>query len=161
MKQELTIKKNQLVDNNILIKKYIAGIEGGRTIVFPELKVSTSEDTEAKTTTKVTTGFEDAIMAGTVIIKLSNGDYSALPIKKTVVTPGEGSAVEASETSAYEALPEGASYAGILVGSIVKENNAGAIMTWGIVNSAALPCAVPADFKTALPHIDFKEDEEA
>ena len=64
----------------------------------------------------------------------------------------------------YAALPEGAAYAGVLYRSILAAKPAASIMTWGEVNSVAMP--YPMDtildaFKAACPHIDFIKDEEA
>lgn len=126
MKQDLKLKKITLDDNTVLIKKFIKGIEGGRTLDVSEYT-------------------EDVIKAGHVIIKKENGNYAPLKVSG----------------SSYVALQGSESYAGLLYGSILKDAPAGAIMTWGIVNEEALPYPVPADFKTAMPHIDYQKDEEA
>lgn len=88
---------------------------------------------------------DEVINAGHVIITDGNNAYKPMPVKG----------------GAYDELPEGFSYAGVLYSSILKEKPAAAIMTWGVVNSEALPYAVPEAFKTACPHIDFQKDEEA
>lgn len=129
MQQNLTIKTVRLEDNSVLIKKFIKGIEGGRTL-----------DTTDWT--------DDSIPCGTVIAsKTVDGAKVYFPL--------------AVEGSAYKALGEGEKYEGLLYSSILKEKPAAAIMTWGVVNSEALPVAVPDGFKTACPHIDYQSDEEA
>ncbi len=63
MKLELNPTKEQLVTGNdsIVIRKFIAGIHGGRTLDC--------------------TGFTaDKISAGHVIIKLQNGNYAPMPV---------------------------------------------------------------------------------
>ncbi len=92
------------------------------------------------------TGFSpEVINAGHIIITDGNGVYKPMPVSE----------------SAYASLPDGYSYAGILVNSILTSKPAAAIMTIGQVNEAALPYGVPADFKTACPHIEFIKDEES
>lgn len=96
------------------------------------------------------TGITDKVLsAGRVIITNSKGTYKPLPIK----------------ASAYEALPEGYSYVGILYRSIRTEEAGASIMTEGQVNEIAAKNAngvdVPAAFKTACPLIEFVTDENA
>lgn len=94
------------------------------------------------------TGFaENVIKAGHVII-VKEGKYMPMPVS------GE----------AYAALPEGAAYAGVLYRSVLAAKPAASIMTWGEVNTVAVPYpmnTILAAFKTACPHIDFIKDEEA
>lgn len=129
MKQELNTKKVRLEDNNVVIKKHIKNIEGGRTLGC--------------------TGFTpDVIKAGHVIICSKDGVYKPMPVSGT----------------AFGTLPEEHKYVGILISSILKEAPAAAIMTWGVVNEAAMPYAVAgikSAFLTACPHIEFTKDEEA
>ena len=90
---------------------------------------------------------EKVIKAGHVII-VKDGDYKPMPVS------GE----------AYGTLPSGYTYAGVLYRSIPADKPAASIMTWGEVNSEALPYsmnAIMTAFKTACPHIDFIKDEEA
>lgn len=131
MKQNLVTKKERLDDNSVFLKKFIKGIEGGRTL-------------------DVTGYTKEVIPCGTVIASKTVGGektYFPLPIVE----------------DAYRALNKenNEAYEGLLVASILAEKPAAAILTWGIVNGAVLPCPVPADFKTALPHIDYQIDEEA
>lgn len=96
------------------------------------------------------TGITDKVLsAGRVIITNGKGTYKPLPIKG----------------SAYEALPEGYSYVGILYRSIRTEEAGASIMTEGQVNEIAAKNAngvdVPAAFKTACPLIEFVTDENA
>lgn len=94
------------------------------------------------------TGFTgDVIKAGHVII-VKDGVYAPMPVS------GE----------AYGTLTSGHSYAGILYRSISTSRPEASIMTWGEVNSVAIPYpmdAIMEDFKAACPHIDFIKDEEA
>ena len=90
----------------------------------------------------------DNILAGHVIIKNKDGNYAPMPVN------GES----------YAALPEGASYVGVLYRSISKENPAAAIMYDGVVNPEIVPYPMTDildAFKTACPHIIFEQDEEA
>lgn len=92
----------------------------------------------------------DHVKAGHVIVKLSNGNYAPMPV-------AEGG-------EAYAALPEGATYAGVLYRSVLATNAQASIMTNGEVNSVAAPfpmTAIAAAFKTACPHVVFIADEEA
>ncbi|SFS30757.1 hypothetical protein [Lutibacter maritimus] len=83
------------------------------------------------------TGFADAeISAGHVIIKeTATGEYKPLPTSGT--------------------LPEGHTYAGILVASIETAKAMAAIMVRGTVNEAYAKYAIPAGAKTALSLIRF------
>lgn len=136
-KINLTNEKTQITFglDNIVIRKYIAGIEGGRALD--------------------TTGFDLAdINAGHVIIRKEE-----VVDEKTVVTYAP---MPVSE-GAYAELPEGYAYAGILTHSMSAKKPAASIMTWGIVNEAVLPYAVAdikEDLAAALPHIEFTKDEE-
>lgn len=90
----------------------------------------------------------DNILAGHVIIKNADGNYAPMPV----------------EGEAYAALPNGASYVGVLYRSISKENPAAAIMYDGVVNPEIVPYPMTDildAFKTACPHIIFEKDEEA
>ena len=61
-------------------------------------------------------------------------------------------------------LPANHSYVGILYKSILAKKPAASIMTWGIVNEAALPysiSSIKSAFLSACPHIQFVQDEEA
>jgi hypothetical protein len=92
---------------------------------------------------------DNVLHAGRVIITDGKGTYKPLPIKD----------------SAYDALPEGYSYAGILYRSIRTEEGGASIMTEGQVNEIAAKNAngvdIPAAFKTACPLIEFVTDENA
>lgn len=80
------------------------------------------------------------IKAGNVIIKNdTTGVFSALPI-----TDG-----------AYNALPSGSSYVGVLRATILKKDARAAIVTMGQINAAASPAKVTDAIVTALPHIQF------
>lgn len=149
-------KKMRLEDNSIVIKKFIKGIEGGRALNIPADEVTTSEE-DSKTIT-ITKYVPNAILAGHVIVRLANGDYQPLLVKKTVEKQ-EGVADKVTEE--YAELPDEAKYAGILVSSILKEKPAAAIMTWGIINENAVPYAIPEEAKAAMKYIDYQVDEVA
>lgn len=96
------------------------------------------------------TGITDKVLsAGRVIVTNGKGTYKPLPIRG----------------GAYDALPEGYSYVGILYRSIRTEEAGASIMTEGQVNEIAAKNAngvdVPAAFKTACPLIEFITDENA
>lgn len=162
MKEELNLKTVHYEDESVVVKKHIKDIEGGRTLGFPTLKPNTkTTDPETSDVTEVTYSLPDIIHSGHVIIKTSNGVYQPLPFKNTKVTPGESSSTPASDVTVYDALPDGAAYVGLLYKYVTKERPSASILTWGIVNPTLLPCAVPAAFLTAVPHIGYEADEEA
>lgn len=94
------------------------------------------------------TGYpKDVINAGHVIIKDSAGEYKPMPLN-------EGG-------DAYAELPEGSTYAGILIASIFAKRPFAGIMLRGTVNYKATPfdmAAILDAVKTALPLISFVED---
>ncbi len=90
-----------------------------------------------------TTGFtETVIQAGHVVIKDSDGVYKPMPVK----------------SGAYDSLPNGSSYVGVVQASVLTERAMAGIMIRGKVNAVASPYAVTAAIKTALTHIIFTED---
>lgn len=58
-------------------------------------------------------------------------------------------------SEAYDPLPEGHSYLGVLKASVLKKDPRAAILTIGQVNAAASPYPVTAAIKTGLPRIEF------
>lgn len=96
-----------------------------------------------------TAGFADPVIkAGHVIIKTAGGNYAPMPVADGV----------------YGALPEGASYAGILYRSIPTKEPVASIMIDGIVNPETVPFKIDGikeAFTAACPHIIFLADEEA
>lgn len=144
-KLDLSAEKEQLVfgDDSIVIQKYISGIKGGRTLDM--------------------TGYTDKVLkAGHVIITDGAGTYKPMPVTAET-TSGEGESA-VTTPAAYGTLPSGHSYAGVLYRSILTARPAASIMTWGEVNSEAVPypmTSILTAFKTACPHIDFIKDEEA
>lgn len=157
MKQDLEVKRTRIEDNTVVIRKFIKGIEGGRTLVFPDTKTATVENGGNKTTT-TEQGVPDTILAGHVVVRLTDGTYQPLAVK--TVTVKEQSKADVV-TVTYDEKPADSTYAGLLYNYVQKSKPAAAIMTWGIVNSEALPYPVPEEFKTAMPHIDYQIDEEA
>lgn len=94
-----------------------------------------------------TTGFTPTVIqAGHVIIKeTATGEFKPMPISG----------------SAYDALPAGHTYEGILAASILTAKPFAAIMTQGTVNHVAGPYTITSILsavKTALPHIEFRAD---
>lgn len=80
-------------------------------------------------------------------------------------TNGSGFAVAVSavgsDATAYDSLPNGHEYAGILDASILTKKAFAGILTQGTVNPAAAPfpmTSILSAVKTALPLIDFRED---
>lgn len=137
----LNVEKKTIVfgEDSVIVQKFIAGIKGGRAL-----------NVEGIT--------DNVIHAGRVIITDGKGTFKPLPIKTT--TPTEG-----SPTTAYDALPQGYKYAGILYRSILTKEAGASILTEGQVNEVAAKNAngvdIPADFKTAMPLIEFISDENA
>jgi hypothetical protein len=63
--------------------------------------------------------------------------------------------------NAYDALPAGHTYAGVLIASILTAKPFAGILVRGTVNPAAAPFPmgdILEDVKAALPLIDFRED---
>lgn len=82
----------------------------------------------------------EVIHAGHIIIKeTATGAAKPLPVS------GE----------AYEALPEGHTYWGVLKVSVLKKDARAAIVTIGQVNAAASPYPVTEQIKAGLPRIEF------
>lgn len=91
----------------------------------------------------------DVVKEGHVIIKLASGNYAPMPI---------------TASNAYDSLPSGASYVGILYRSVTKENPSASILTNGEVNPNAVPysmTAILSAFKSACPFIQFENDEDS
>ncbi|WP_109437824.1 hypothetical protein [Aquimarina sp. AU119] len=90
------------------------------------------------------TGFApDVISAGHVIIKeTSSGEFKPMPVNG----------------SAYDALPSGHTYEGVLVASIEKSKPFAAIMDRGDVLEPASPYPPTSAIKTALSLIKFKTE---
>lgn len=87
------------------------------------------------------TGFEDEenILCGHVVIKNSKGNYAPMPLKD----------------GAYDALPDGATYAGVLTNTIPVKDPRASILTVGQVNGAASPYVVTDEIKEKLHRIEF------
>lgn len=104
------------------------------------------EDIRGGRTLDVTGFTPEVIKAGHVIIKeAATGEFKPMPLS------GE----------AYAALPEGHTYAGILIASIPTNQPFAGIMIRGNVNQSAAPfpmATILAAVKTALPLITFLED---
>lgn len=90
----------------------------------------------------------DVINAGHVIIQeTATKEFKPMPLN------------EAGD--AYDALPEGHTYAGILVATILTKKPFAGILVRGTVNPAATPfpmTEILSAVKAALPLIDFRED---
>lgn len=132
-KVDLNNERNEIItgDDNIVIAKYLDGIEGGRSLDV--------------------TGYPlNVIKAGVPAITDGAGTYKPMPLN--------------AEGTAFAALPEGHSYAGIIKGTIRTKKPFTAIMTRGRVNVAAAPYAYDSileALKAALPLVEFRKDEEA
>lgn len=126
-------------NDSIVIKKYISGIEGGRTL-----------DVAGYLLTNV--------VAGSVAIQKTDGTYAPMPIKK------DGKNEDDTDKYVYDTLPAGAKYVGIVYRSVSTIDGTASIMFDGVVNEALLPYgfdAIKSAFATACPHIIFQNDEEA
>lgn len=92
------------------------------------------------------TGF-DKVCAGHIVIREKDTDT----YKPVGVTSG-----------AFDALPEGCEYKGVLTKSITKDEPFGNIMYDGEVNDLCLPCpltdALRTALKTAFPSLYFDHD---
>lgn len=98
-------------------------------------------------TLDVTNVATDVIKAGHVIIRSATDDtdYKPMPV----------------EDGAYDTLPSGYEYAGVLVRSITKKEPLAAIMYAGEVNDKASPYpvdSIKSAMKTALPGLVFMHD---
>lgn len=82
----------------------------------------------------------EVIKAGHILIK----DDTSKEVKPLGITSG-----------AYDTLPEGYSYFGVLKASVLKKDPRAAILTVGQVNAAASPYPVTSAIKTGLPRIEF------
>jgi hypothetical protein len=94
-------------------------------------------------------GFKpDVIKAGHIIIQeTATKEYKPMPVN--------------SDDTAYDELPEGHIYVGILIQSLLKKRPMAGIMVRGTVNPAVAPYnmdTILSAVKTALPLIDFRED---
>ena len=137
----LNVEKKTIVfgEDSVIVQKFIAGIKGGRSLNVE--------------------GITDSVIhAGRIIVTDGKGTFKPLAIKTTTGT-------DSQPKTAYDTLPEGFKYAGILYRSILTKNPGASIMTEGQVNEVAAKNAngvdVPADFKTACPLIEFISDENA
>lgn len=132
-KVNLNNEPNEIItgDDNIVIAKYLDGIEDGRSLDV--------------------TGYPlTVIKAGVPAITDGAGTYKPMPMS--------------SEGTAFDALPEGYSYAGIIKGTIRTTKPFATIMTRGRVNLAAAPYAydtILTALKAALPLVEFRKDEES
>lgn len=82
----------------------------------------------------------EVIKSGHILIK----NDTSKAVKPLGVTSG-----------AYDSLPEGCSYFGVLKASVLKKDPRAAILTVGQVNAAASPYPVTSAIKTGLPRIEF------
>lgn len=147
----LGVEKIIFGNDSVVIKKHISDIEGGRTLDVAGYPVNN-------------------ILAGSVVIKLANGNYAPMPLKaltETVEGASEPTPVldeDGEQKYGYDALPDGAKYVGVVYRSISKSNPQASIMFDGVVNEACLPyeiSAIKEAFLKAVPHIVFMQDEVA
>lgn len=90
----------------------------------------------------------DVLKAGHVIIKeTATGNYKPMPL--------------AVGNAAYDALPAGHAYAGILNATILTKLPFAGVMTWGVVNEVASPfpvATIKAAVVAAMSNIEFRSD---
>ena len=87
-----------------------------------------------------------------------------MPIKQVLVNNEPQVDEDGNKVYAYDTLPTGASYEGILYRSILTEKPAASILIDGVVNDKVMKIklgSIEADFKAACKHIIFNHDEEA
>jgi hypothetical protein len=89
-------------------------------------------------------------------------NYKAGDTLTATITGGTGFSVPVATvaSAAYEALPDGHTYAGILIASIPGKRPFAGILVRGTVNPAAAPFpmdSILSAVKTALPLIDFRD----
>jgi hypothetical protein len=89
-------------------------------------------------------------------------NYKAGDTLTADITGGSGFSVTAATvaSAAYETLPDGHTYAGILIASIPSKRPFAGILVRGTVNPAAAPFpmgSILSAVKTALPLIDFRD----
>ena len=152
MKQDISQKKEGIdfgSYDSIVIKKHITDIEGGRTLDMADYP-------------------ENVLYAAHVIISETNGEgektYKPMPVKQVLVDGKPQVDDDGNIVYAYDTLPEGAQYEGVLYRSILKEKPAASILIDGVVNDKVMKFelgAIASAFKAACPHIIFNHDEEA
>ena len=179
--------------DSIVIKKHITDIEGGRTLDFtgypddvlfaghviisltannekvykpmPVVKTSGYVYTEVTDTTGKNPKTEGWYTE-------SSGTYTATndttPQSGTTYYVRSGNEYATDDDGrfvyAYDSLPSGAVYEGVLYRSISKSKPAASILIDGVVNDSVMKIAlgsIASAFKTACPHIIFNHDEEA
>ena len=93
---------------------------------------------------------ENVVKAGHIVVRKKDSDgvyvYSPLSVNE----------------GAYEALPEGAEYAGVVINTMPKDEACVGIMDDGRVNDTAMPYPITdgmrAALKAALPNLIFEHD---
>jgi len=125
-------KKVTFGNDDVVIRQYIGGIIGGRTLDMTDFS-------------------EDVIQAGHVVIRALDEDGENYTYKPMPVSDG-----------AYGTLPDKYEYAGVVVRSKPKEEPFVGIMDDGRVNDIAMPYPLTSDMKTAiktaLPKLIFEHD---
>lgn len=194
MKQDISQKKVGIdfgSYDSIVIKKHITDIEGGRTLDvtgFPEDVILAGHVIISKVVN------EEKVYLPMPISQVQEDKYTAVEnptgnpqsqgwyelsgtsyvaTTDTTVTDGKTYYVKSKEGKtdedgnkvyAYDSLPEGAIYEGVLYRSILKEKPAASILIDGVVNDKVMLIqlgAIEAGFKAACKHIIFNHDEEA
>jgi hypothetical protein len=97
-----------------------------------------------------------------VTLVTAGKNYKAGDTLTAAITGGSGFSVTAATvaSAAYETLPDGHTYAGILIASIPSKRPFAGILVRGTVNPAAAPFpmdSILSAVKTALPLIDFRD----
>lgn len=154
--------------DGIIIRKHIAGLEGGRVLDTAAAKDNSNNVLiPAYTLEVVPCGIP-------VVSKSTNGvkNYLALPPKDVTVTTGEGQSATTTTTYKFD-LPDGYSYEGI-ASATVKAGMPCPVMTAGVVNETVMlehlkelfpsemetPTALSLSaLKSACPHLIFMSDE--
>lgn len=89
------------------------------------------------------TGFTPKVIhAGHIVIKDTSGNHKPMPVSD----------------EAYESLPDGHTYVGVVVASVKASDPRVGIMTRGKVNKEASPYPVTEEMVSALKLIEFTQD---
>ena len=179
--------------DSIVIKKHITDIEGGRTLDmtgYPEdvlyaahviiSKTANDEKVYAPMPIVKTSGYTYTAVTDTTgknpqsegWFVQSGSSYVATtdttPQENTTYYVRSGEEYAKDEDGnfvyAYDSLPAGAVYEGVLYRSILKSKPAASILIDGVVNDEVMKIklgSIASAFKAACPHIIFNHDEEA
>ena len=150
-------------DDNIIIKKFFKGLEGGRALYIPDNEKIILKEGDKTTITEIY--YTDVLRAGNPIIRtqrLTGTYYEPIAMKKvTIKEEGKEDIVTLSYNTDAEGNPAFGQYVGILYGSILKTKATAQIMTHGVVNPNVdniIDENAMIKIHEACPGIDFQID---